>query len=234
MKVQLVSTYELGHEPLQLASATAWLTGAGHEVTCLDLAVETLDMTLMEQADAIAISVPMHTASRLALHLAEQLRVAGIKAPIALYGLYANVASSSLSDSAVLDGTPATVDAFLSGEYHPPLVAWVDQVAKGASGAQTDRDISVNGVTKDPGGIIAVQTSKQQVSLTISPHESLVPDRSGLPSLERYARLRIGQEERLVGYVEATRGCSHRCLHCPVPAVYNGRIRKQEFGALLA
>ena len=32
-------------------------------------------------------------------------------------------------------------------------------------------------------------------------------------------------EERLTGYVEATRGCVHRCRHCPVPAVYDGRIR---------
>ena len=27
------------------------------------------------------------------------------------------------------------------------------------------------------------------------------------------------------GYVEASHGCVHRCRHCPVPAVYDGRIR---------
>ena len=32
-------------------------------------------------------------------------------------------------------------------------------------------------------------------------------------------------EERLVGYVEASHGCVHRCRHCPIPAVYDGRIR---------
>ena len=35
----------------------------------------------------------------------------------------------------------------------------------------------------------------------------------------------MGGEERLVGYVEASHGCVHRCRHCPVPAVYDGRIR---------
>jgi len=28
-----------------------------------------------------------------------------------------------------------------------------------------------------------------------------------------------------VGYVEASHGCVHRCRHCPVPPVYDGRIR---------
>ena len=51
------------------------------------------------------------------------------------------------------------------------------------------------------------------------------PARELLPGLERYARLAVGGEERLVGYVEASHGCVHRCRHCPVPAVYDGRIR---------
>jgi radical SAM superfamily enzyme YgiQ (UPF0313 family) len=52
-----------------------------------------------------------------------------------------------------------------------------------------------------------------------------LPARELLPGLEQYARLAIGGEERLVGYVEASHGCVHRCRHCPVPTVYDGRIR---------
>jgi hypothetical protein len=51
------------------------------------------------------------------------------------------------------------------------------------------------------------------------------PDRSGLPSLERYARLAVSGEERIAGYVEASRGCVHKCRHCPIPVVYDGRLR---------
>src|SRR6202035_262138 len=51
------------------------------------------------------------------------------------------------------------------------------------------------------------------------------PARDLLPPLDRYTRLLVNGEERLTGYVEATRGCVHRCRHCPVPAVYDGRIR---------
>jgi radical SAM superfamily enzyme YgiQ (UPF0313 family) len=53
----------------------------------------------------------------------------------------------------------------------------------------------------------------------------VVPDRSDLPPLDHYARLRVGEEERLVANVEATRGCKHLCRHCPVVPVYGGRFR---------
>jgi radical SAM superfamily enzyme YgiQ (UPF0313 family) len=248
MRVQLVSTYELGHQPLQLASAAAWLRNAGYDVACLDLAIQTLDISLMAQADAIAISVPMHTASRLALRLVGQLRTAGIETPIALYGLYANVASYS-ADNLTTAGAAASVDAFLSGEYHPALAGWVDEVAKGMYGSKSRQGVVTSGGPgahvdgshhpSTPGsnpmeGGITGQTRKRQVSLDIKRHDSLVPDRDGLAPLERYARLRIGDEERLAGYVETTRGCSHRCLHCPVPAVYDGRIRKVGADTVLA
>lgn len=52
------------------------------------------------------------------------------------------------------------------------------------------------------------------------------PDRSGLPRLERYARLEApGFGSRVAGYTEASRGCKHLCRHCPVVPVYNGRFR---------
>jgi hypothetical protein len=43
MKVLLISTYELGLQPFRLASPAARLAEAGVGVSCLDLAVESLD-----------------------------------------------------------------------------------------------------------------------------------------------------------------------------------------------
>jgi radical SAM superfamily enzyme YgiQ (UPF0313 family) len=37
-----------------------------------------------------------------------------------------------------------------------------------------------------------------------------------------------------VGSVETTRGCSHRCRHCPVPTVYDGRTRLVDAREVLA
>ena len=52
------------------------------------------------------------------------------------------------------------------------------------------------------------------------------PDRDGLPSLDRYATLMMPDGTRkIVGSTEATRGCKHRCRHCPIVPVYNGQFR---------
>lgn len=52
------------------------------------------------------------------------------------------------------------------------------------------------------------------------------PDRSDLPPLDRYARLRLPNgARRLAGYTEASRGCRHLCRHCPVVPVYRGQFR---------
>lgn len=51
------------------------------------------------------------------------------------------------------------------------------------------------------------------------------PRRIGLAPLDRYARLVVGDETRLAGAVEASRGCKHLCRHCPLPPVHGGRFR---------
>jgi radical SAM superfamily enzyme YgiQ (UPF0313 family) len=60
------------------------------------------------------------------------------------------------------------------------------------------------------------------------------PDRSGLPPLSKYAALQVGDTQRTVGYTEATRGCKHRCRHCPIVPVYNGRFRAVPIDVVLA
>jgi hypothetical protein len=62
----------------------------------------------------------------------------------------------------------------------------------------------------------------------------VVPDRAGLPPLADYAQLKLGQDCRVVGYTEATRGCRHLCRHCPVAPVYGGRVRVVQREVVLA
>ncbi len=61
-----------------------------------------------------------------------------------------------------------------------------------------------------------------------------LPVRDGLLPLDQYARLEIGGEQRLVGGVLASHGCAHRCRHCPVPVVYDGRVQRLDEDAVLA
>jgi radical SAM superfamily enzyme YgiQ (UPF0313 family) len=51
-----------------------------------------------------------------------------------------------------------------------------------------------------------------------------VPSRRALPALDTYSALLENGERRPAGYVEASRGCLHHCLHCPIPPVYGGRF----------
>lgn len=54
----------------------------------------------------------------------------------------------------------------------------------------------------------------------------MIPDRTSLPPLARYAHLRLpGGERKTVGFVEASRGCKYLCRHCPLVPVYEGRFR---------
>jgi radical SAM superfamily enzyme YgiQ (UPF0313 family) len=54
----------------------------------------------------------------------------------------------------------------------------------------------------------------------------VVPDRSGLPPLARYAHLILPDGgQRVVGFAEGSRGCKHLCRHCPVVPVYEGMFR---------
>ena len=53
-----------------------------------------------------------------------------------------------------------------------------------------------------------------------------MPDRSKLPDLGEYAHLEMPDgTRRVVGFIEASRGCKHVCRHCPVVPVYEGRFR---------
>ncbi|MGH9183957.1 MAG: CUAEP/CCAEP-tail radical SAM (seleno)protein [Acidimicrobiales bacterium] len=196
MRVLLVSTYELGHQPLHVASPAAALRARGHDVACLDLAVQPWDPELVSGAGAVAFSVPMHTAMRLALRAAAAVRRDRPGLPICLYGLYAPV-SRDLTVGAL-------ADRVIAGEYEPALVEWVDGLATEPAGATAAPDAQV---------------------VHLGRNHFEVPARDLLPPLERYAHLALHGEERVVGYAEASHGCAHRCRHCPVPVVYDGRLR---------
>ncbi|TAK43377.1 MAG: radical SAM protein [Betaproteobacteria bacterium] len=54
----------------------------------------------------------------------------------------------------------------------------------------------------------------------------VVPDRSVLPRLSRYAHLvQPDGSTRVAGFAEGSRGCKHLCRHCPVVPVYRGKFR---------
>jgi radical SAM superfamily enzyme YgiQ (UPF0313 family) len=209
LNVLLLSTYELGHQPLGLARPAAHLRAAGYRVVCNDLAVQHLDEEAVRRADFLGISLPMHTATRLGVRLADRVRGLNPRAHLCLYGLYAS------PNAAGLLGRYA--ESVIGGEYETPLVELVDRVA--------GRRAAI------PAG---VRTSEGGDGVFLGRQQFAVPDRSLLPPLGRYSRLDDGKREKLVGYVEASRGCAHRCLHCPITPVYRGLLRIVQEEVVLA
>ena len=54
----------------------------------------------------------------------------------------------------------------------------------------------------------------------------VVPDRTTMADLDRYAQLILADGTRKVmGFAEASRGCKHLCRHCPIVPIYNGKFR---------
>jgi radical SAM superfamily enzyme YgiQ (UPF0313 family) len=98
VRVLLVSTYDLGRQPLGLASPAAWLRDAGAEVDCVDTSREKLTDARIASARLIAFYLPMHTATRLASPLIDRVRRVNPAARLAAYGLYAPLNSAWLRE----------------------------------------------------------------------------------------------------------------------------------------
>jgi radical SAM superfamily enzyme YgiQ (UPF0313 family) len=102
------------------------------------------------------------------------------------------------------------VDAVLGGEFEEELRGIARSVCSGLAAAPS------------------AQTKLPRLQFVI-------PDRNGLPPLSRYATLRLADgTRRVVGYTEASRGCRHRCRHCPVVPIYEGQFRVVQSDVVLA
>lgn len=205
--ILLLACYEMGHQPLSLAWPAAVLRRAGYPVRPVDLAVEPLPRAAATHARFVGIAAPMHTALRLGVRAAEEVRALNPSAHICFFGLYAWLNADFLLAS--------VADSVIAGEYEESLAALVAALEPSFSGKS-----SVSGDLDIPG--VSTRTHRAQPHLR---RLSLpAPDRSGLPDLSHYARYLDNERYSPSGYVEASRGCLHTCRHCPVVPVYSGRF----------
>jgi len=197
--IVLISCYELGHQPAGLAYPMGFLKADGYDPVALDISINSLDEQVVQKARFVGISTPMHTAMRIGVTLAQRIRAINPACHICFYGMYATLNAEYLLDT--------VGDSVVGGEYEEQLVDIIRQVE-----SRTALSRPVTGSVK-----INRQPDLKRLSFP-------TPERHSLPPLEKYAKLDWNGRERLVGYVETTRGCLHHCLHCPIPAVYNGRF----------
>ena len=176
------------------ASPRRWLRGR-----CLDLAVEPFDEDRAGAAKLVGISIPMHTAIRLGVEAARRVREVNSDCHLCFYGLYASLNAAYLLRTAA--------DSVVGGEFEQPLVALARRLSgQGGNGIRRRRR---------PGSVPRRPSSAGS--------SSSCPTGRCSPSLAKYARLETGGEQKLVGYVEASRGCAHRsCIARSPPSTKGG------------
>jgi len=118
VRVLLVSTYDLGRQPFGLASPAAWLRRAGVEVDCADTSRESLSDDAIRRADAVALYLPMHTATRLAAAAIERTRVVNPDATLIAYGLYAPLNAAWLRERGRVVYLRASIEQQLARTRH--------------------------------------------------------------------------------------------------------------------
>lgn len=192
--VLLVSCYELGHQPLGLAWPKAFLERAGYAPDTIDLAVDALDRAKVARAQVAAIAVPMHTALRLGVRAAERIRAINPACRVVFHGLYALLNALHLRDH-------HGAAAILGGESEAELVRLIERWERGEAAP-----------------------ARAPAAARLERLDFPVPSRTGLAALTRYVSLAHDGRRVPAAYVEASRGCLHTCLHCPIPAVYGGRF----------
>jgi len=195
MNIVLLSTYELGRQPFGIASPAAWLRKRGCDVVCSDLTRQTLDENFIRKAELMAVYLPMHTATRLAVQLIPRLREINPRAHLCCYGLYAPMNAEYLRTLGV--GT------ILGGEFEGALVRLVERLERGERPSeQVEPPVSLERLqfeVPDRSGMLALEN-----------YAHLIMPNDGF---------------RIVGSTEASRGCKHLCRHCPIVPVYKGVFR---------
>ena len=194
-KVVLINPYELGRQPFALAEPSAWLKQDGFNIQCLDLSLQKLDPSLIADANLVALYVGMHTATRIAVEAIPRIRDIAPQAHLCVYGLYAPMNQKLLRGLGV--------KTILGGDFEPGLLSLAQRLRSG--------------------DMCEVQT---EPVINLAKIEFITPDRSGLPRLQRYAHLILPDGgTKMLGFIEASRGCKHLCRHCPVVPVYQGKFR---------
>ena len=161
MRAVLISTYELGRQPFGLASPAAWLRAAGASVTCVDLSRETLPEDAVRAADLVAFYVPMHTATRLAVAALPAVRGLSSGAHLCFYGLYAPVNETYLRGLGV--------ETILGGEFEEGLRSLAERLGAG--------------------NVATAKNGQREAVISVARQKFIMPDRTGMVALDKYARL---------------------------------------------
>ncbi|WP_319773457.1 arsinothricin biosynthesis radical SAM protein ArsL [Breoghania sp.] len=201
----LVSIFEGGYQPLNALTGLAALREAGHDTDFIDAYVEGVDIERLKQYDTIILPVPLFDSLNSAIQVCNDLDKAGCNAERVMFGQYATINAPYLS--------ARYANHVVSGEWEVPLVSLMNR----KRGAQ---DPLINIYSR--GGEPEARVGMQKLRGTMAR-----PMREAAPHLSKYPQphlTRLLGEEKVVGGLELTRGCHHKCTYCSVYSAYDGKV----------
>lgn len=204
MKIILISTDEVGYQPLGLATVIPFLTDWA-EVSVSDRSISLNPISL--HYDLIAFSVATFGAISSTVELAKTLRKEGYSNPFIFYNQYAIVQP----DTFLLDDACFVIN----GVYEPVLLNIVKALQEHKSVQSVD---------------FVLSKTNSEAKKLLKLNTFFVPDRSVLPPLSQYVK----RKGSIVGNVETMRGCAHGCTYCSVFAAYQKRVIKIPIEIVLA
>ena len=203
----VVSTFEGGYQPLTAISGATALSNAGADVDFLDVYVEGAVLERVRDRDVVAISVPLYDSLMTGIHVASDIRAINPGVKVVFFGQYATINAGRLSGK--------YGDMTIVGEWEIPLAEMVKFLREGCE-------------PRHPAIIDA-----QQAATGLIPHpfrsrdHFRIPARSIAPPLSKYPQRHLDKllgGSQIVGGLELTRGCHHKCTYCSVYAAYDGKV----------
>ena len=204
----IVSTFEGGYQPLTALTAASALEVDGFNVDLLDIYVDGLKPDRLKSTKTIAISVPLFDSLDAGIQVANETRSINPSASIVFFGQYATINAQRL--------TRSYGDYAIVGEWERPLVHLLRRLnGNAASGETID-------------GVVDSASAQRGIPHPFRSRDHFrIPNRRFAPSLSKYAQPQVEKltgKKQIVGGVETTRGCHHRCTYCSVFATYDGKV----------
>ncbi len=209
MKILIVSTFEGGYQPISALAAVTALVEHNFEADLLDVYVDGVDEEKISSADIIALSMPLFDSLESGVQLLKQIENVNKTAPRIAFGQYATLNPQHLSLN--------YVDYTLVGEWEKPIVSLANHLVKGEAletAGICSREMAELGSIPNP--LITRKNIRK-------------PLREYAPSLHKYPQPQVEkllERKALVGGLETSRGCIHKCTYCSVFAAYDTKVVK--------
>jgi radical SAM superfamily enzyme YgiQ (UPF0313 family)/ubiquinone/menaquinone biosynthesis C-methylase UbiE/N-acetylglutamate synthase-like GNAT family acetyltransferase len=212
-RVALISTYETGLQPLIVSTAAASLLQDGLTPDVYDLYLSKSDKTGIEDHDFFGIGLTLFDSLQGGVSIAEEIRGKNPGAYICFYGPYAALNRDTLLQYG---------ESCIIGDWEKPIAELAKAVLEGKDWTRVEQ------VYSEKSGPVEFKFNRKLC---------VVPARHLLPNIHYYTNTfieNILEREMIVGNIETTRGCHHKCKFCSVYATSGIKVKFADPDVIMA